>query len=502
MTTDENPNASAQSPKVQANHKYEALAADQRDALLQRNIGVIVEHGRANYNFEKDTPQNYYVKLSGADNKTKTVWGADLERAIAESQSKTGDVVSLERNGKMQVTVDEPVRNDAGQIVSYEKKEATRNSWQAKQPDLERSFAKEANSISTKAVESKAKDTPQGTIEPKSLSEQALDAIRNSKRAKNLGHEELADKHNKNAIALAYQSGKSGEDTGRLKKATHPELIASHTRGAESNEIRDRAAKTREAEKNLESQKLRDKPQPQQNSFQQPTPDTKPALKIAAPKGLEQSSNFAERQGEANPDKDRQNRILQQINREYSGSGGKYYQNDARGNQRLAFRDSGAKIVAQNNDQKVAFAVAAMAEAKGWSEVKVSGHADFRRNVWLEAKSRGLDVRGYTPNEQDQAALQERLDAKQREAKASSKSTAKDERAGGTVEPVVKAVADAVVKSQVRNPSTQKKILDVITQRLQGKKFTVPAYDLKAHPKAAHEVEKSASRAPNTERTR
>lgn len=357
---------------------------------------------------------------------------------------------------------------------------------------------------STNAPQKATKSVPgnDNRDQPKSLADQALNALRNAKRAEKNGNQELAEKHNKNALSLAYESGKTGEDTGKFKPATHPELIASHARGVESIEISERAAKFREAEKNISTQVVHDRADQHAIRFSEPNTETKPLPKQAAPKGLDQN-NFAERDGNAkrDPDKERQSKILQQINREYSGSNGKYYQYDNRGNQRLAFQDAGSKIVAQNNDQKVAFTVAAMAEAKGWSQVRVSGHSDFRRNVWLEAKSRGLDVKGYIPNDHDKAALQERLDAKKREAKP-PKAPKDTEKAGGTVAPVVKAVAEAVVKNRVRNPDSQKKILDRINERQKGKNYSVPTYDLKAPQKTAQAVDRTASRTPNTERTR
>jgi len=50
-----------------------------------------------------------------------------------------------------------------------------------------------------------------------------------------------------------------------------------------------------------------------------------------------------------------------------------------------------------------------IAEARGWDEIKVSGSETFRKEVWLEAASRGMHVKGYTPSEQDKAELAKRL---------------------------------------------------------------------------------------------
>jgi hypothetical protein len=49
-----------------------------------------------------------------------------------------------------------------------------------------------------------------------------------------------------------------------------------------------------------------------------------------------------------------------------------------------------------------------IAEARGWNEIKVSGSETFRREVWLEAATRHMHVKGYHPSEQDFAALSKR----------------------------------------------------------------------------------------------
>lgn len=101
--------------------------------------------------------------------------------------------------------------------------------------------------------------------------------------------------------------------------------------------------------------------------------------------------------------------------------------NDAASKDRLvpedvaaAFKRDGQKYLDANDPKKVAFvdkgnrlqtvrtfddqAVAAMiqtADARGWSEVKVSGDEAFRRKAWIEATARGIEVKGYEPTEKD-----------------------------------------------------------------------------------------------------
>ena len=57
----------------------------------------------------------------------------------------------------------------------------------------------------------------------------------------------------------------------------------------------------------------------------------------------------------------------------------------------------------------VAADVAKLADAKGWTDIKVTGNDAFRRDVWKEANLRGIEVTGYVPTEQDKRDLDKRL---------------------------------------------------------------------------------------------
>lgn len=57
-----------------------------------------------------------------------------------------------------------------------------------------------------------------------------------------------------------------------------------------------------------------------------------------------------------------------------------------------------------------------IAEARGWKELEVSGDDRFRQAIYIEAASRGLPVRGYTPSEQDAGILERRAERKAAEA--------------------------------------------------------------------------------------
>ena len=72
------------------------------------------------------------------------------------------------------------------------------------------------------------------------------------------------------------------------------------------------------------------------------------------------------------------------------------------GDRSVAVREtSSGKIVSSSNDPRAARAAAQIADANGHSAITVDGHRDFRREAWIEATARGLDVTGYKAQEVD-----------------------------------------------------------------------------------------------------
>lgn len=112
--------------------------------------------------------------------------------------------------------------------------------------------------------------------------------------------------------------------------------------------------------------------------------------------------------GQASTDEElaRRIQVIEEVRGQFRVNGGVYRFKD--GTRAVAFTDRGGRLTSASNDARAARAVAAMADGKGWTSIQVSGHAEFRREAWLEARSRGLSVRGYKPTEQDLAELDER----------------------------------------------------------------------------------------------
>lgn len=64
----------------------------------------------------------------------------------------------------------------------------------------------------------------------------------------------------------------------------------------------------------------------------------------------------------------------------------------------LAFRDLGEKLTVRTNNLAVVHSIVAIAQARGWTAVEITGTREFKRSLWQEASSQGIKVRGYQPD--------------------------------------------------------------------------------------------------------
>lgn len=116
----------------------------------------------------------------------------------------------------------------------------------------------------------------------------------------------------------------------------------------------------------------------------------------------------AERERQAATDAERQRReTLRETTRaQFRVEGNRFRFKD--GTRALAFTVARGQYVTASNDPRAARGIAALADADGATGLTVSGHKDFRREVWIEAEARGITVRGYKPTEQDRSAAEKR----------------------------------------------------------------------------------------------
>jgi hypothetical protein len=110
-----------------------------------------------------------------------------------------------------------------------------------------------------------------------------------------------------------------------------------------------------------------------------------------------------------------------------------------------AFTDRGTRLVTPSENAEVVKSLIAIAEARGWKEITVTGSERFRKEAWSEATALGLKVRGYSPSEFERAHL-----ARKRAREAAA--------AAGVTEPPAPSgagrSADATTRDRPKRPIT------------------------------------------------
>jgi hypothetical protein len=95
-----------------------------------------------------------------------------------------------------------------------------------------------------------------------------------------------------------------------------------------------------------------------------------------------------------------------EVEEKYLRVGSKFYH--PKNTNTAAFEDKGNKLQTHSNSEQITEVMVAIARARGWDEIKVSGSETFRREVWLEGSAHGMRVKGYRPSAVDEAELAKR----------------------------------------------------------------------------------------------
>ncbi|TCV82727.1 LPD7 domain-containing protein [Sulfurirhabdus autotrophica] len=93
--------------------------------------GTLIEHGQANYNFDKDEKNSYFVKLKDNSGKERILWGVGLKNAMIKADAKPGDKLRLKVAESKGVVVEANIRDANNQIIGTKTVDSHRNEWQA-----------------------------------------------------------------------------------------------------------------------------------------------------------------------------------------------------------------------------------------------------------------------------------------------------------------------------------------------------------------------------------
>lgn len=70
-----------------------------------------------------------------------------------------------------------------------------------------------------------------------------------------------------------------------------------------------------------------------------------------------------------------------------------------------AFTDHGNRLTSPSENAEVIKSLISIAQARGWTDITISGTERFKKEAWFAARVAGLDVRGYSPTEFEQGRL-------------------------------------------------------------------------------------------------
>jgi putative DNA primase/helicase len=137
------------------------------------DIGTLLDHGSAPFEFNDKKSRSYFVKIQQPDGNEKFIWGIDIPRAITESGVKVGDEIEIQRKGKVPVVAKEAVYDKDGALVEYKEVETHRNAWEIEKVGEKERRKEVIVAVADKVLE-KANATPEVREKANHLIERTL----------------------------------------------------------------------------------------------------------------------------------------------------------------------------------------------------------------------------------------------------------------------------------------------------------------------------------------
>ncbi len=143
--------------------------------------------------------------------------------------------------------------------------------------------------------------------------------------------------------------------------------------------------------------------------------------------------------------------------------------------QSAVFRASDSELATKLNSPEVAKLLAATADERGWANIKVKGTAAFRREVFVEATARGIQVSGYKGTEVDyqEAALRSRqfedrnrITADRQAVRNLTPEAIAARNAGQSAEAVAIASTEQYLNSSTADPTSRRLIAAAMRQKI------------------------------------
>ncbi|MFT4438690.1 LPD7 domain-containing protein [Caballeronia sp. 15715] len=131
------PEGGGRTPATQPSSATPATASPIQDTPTPAGVtaGVLVAHGPAPFNHDEKQNDSYYATVRTQEGE-RTVWGLDLERAIAASGVQTGQQIELEKGGSRSVTAQQRQFDKKGKELAPKTLTSRRNEWFVSSPDV------------------------------------------------------------------------------------------------------------------------------------------------------------------------------------------------------------------------------------------------------------------------------------------------------------------------------------------------------------------------------
>lgn len=179
---------------------------------------------------------------------------------------------------------------------------------------------------------------------------------------------------------------------------------------------------------------------------------------------------------------------------------------------RVAFTESTFRLATDSNSPSVARSMIDVAEARNWTTLRVSGHEDFKRLVWLEASLRGHKTIGYEPNPGDLELLKNtrearhvnRIEPSPSTVNASTSSAPPEKtsaRGGGGLKAVLAAIEAVLIAKEVPEQK-RTAVMAVAAEKLSQRLSNGQAPKVKLYDMAAPAQRPIPSQSPQMQRTR
>lgn len=153
-----------------------------------------------------------------------------------------------------------------------------------------------------------------------------------------------------------------------------------------------------------------DESQPIRPAINESPPERSAPAPEAGPTAKETQAPAPEKEKSGEPSIDdrkseRLRMLLEGLEKQYLKADDKYHFRD-RGRE-VAFAAEDKRILTQHDSAQVVASMVDLAEARGWTSLKVTGTDEFKREAWLQASLRDFEVSGYRPTKLDKARLEE-----------------------------------------------------------------------------------------------